>query len=148
MQIREMTHFDIKQVAQLFDAYRMFYSYESSYDEAHNFIEQRFLNQESKVFVAENELRQIVGFTQLFSLFSSTRMNKLILLNDLFVHQDHRSKGISKLLIDRAKAFCKEVNACGLSLETEKTNIIGNHLYPSQGFKLDEENNFYFWTSL
>lgn len=147
MKIREMTPFDLKQVAQLFDAYRMFYGYESSFNGAHDFIEQRFLNQESKVFVAENELGQIVGFTQLFSLFSSTRLNKLLLLNDLFVQEDHRSKGISKLLINQAKAYCKEVNACGLSLETEKTNTIGNQLYPSQGFKLDSENNFYFWSN-
>ena len=29
----------------------------------------------------------------------------------------------------------------------QKTNMIGNSLYPSQGWKLDEEFNHYKWTS-
>ena len=43
------------------------------------------------------------------------------------------------------KAFCDETNACGLLLETEKTNLIGNQLYPRTGFEVDNEHNYYNW---
>ena len=70
-------------------------------------------------------------------------MKKYWLLNDLFVHPEFRGKGISIGLIDKAKALVKASNACGMYLETEKSNIIGNHLYPKTGFELNTECNFY-----
>jgi len=72
-------------------------------------------------------------------------MKRLWLLNDLFVHQDARGHGISKLLIERAKQLAKDTNAAGLMLETEVSNHIGNQLYPATGFKLNEASNFYDW---
>jgi len=40
----------------------------------------------------------------------------------------------------------KQVGFTQILLETETSNTIGNKLYPSAGFHL-EENNFYFWTN-
>ncbi len=73
-------------------------------------------------------------------------MKRLWLLNDLFVAKEFRGQGISKLLIERAKQLAEQTHAAGLLLETEKTNEIGNQLYPSAGFNL-EANNFYFWST-
>jgi len=73
-------------------------------------------------------------------------LKRLWLLNDLFVKKDFRGQGISKLLIDRCKQLVKETNAKGLMLETEKTNAIGNWLYPQEGFVLNKTSNFYLWT--
>jgi GNAT superfamily N-acetyltransferase len=87
-----------------------------------------------------------VGFTQLYPMFSSTRMKNTWILNDLFVDPSYRGKGLSKLLISRAKQLCIDSNAHGMMLETEQSNVIGNKLYPSQGFEL-ELNNFYTWTN-
>ena len=106
-------------------------------------------NNESVIYIAlDNEKNKIVGFVQLYPLFSSTRMQKLWLLNDLYVIETYRSKGISKMLIDAGKNLCKDTNACGLMLETAKDNIIGNQLYPATDFVLDTEHNFYFWNNL
>ena len=44
-------------------------------------------------------------------------------------------KVILKLLIESAKELCIETKACGILLETDKTNEIGNQLYPSCGFE-------------
>lgn len=87
-----------------------------------------------------------VGFVQLFPLFSSTRLARYWLLNDLFVHPDQRGKGVSKALIERAKVLSRETNACGMYLETGKDNNIGNKLYPATDFKLMDSVNFYEWT--
>ena len=69
----------------------------------------------------------MTGFTQLYPLFSSTRMKRYWLLNDLFVNENHRGKGHSKALIESAKELCRETKACGILLETDKTNEIGNN---------------------
>ena len=72
-------------------------------------------------------------------------MKRFWLLNDLFVLPEQRSKGISIELINAAKELCRTSNSCGMMLETAKTNLIGNNLYPKTGFELDEEHNYYSW---
>ena len=134
---------DVASVVELFDAYRVFYQKQSDVIAAQDFLTQRFQNQESEIFVAETANKILVGFVQLYPLFSSTRMKKLWLLNDLFVRADYRGKGISLQLIDKAKELARATNACGLMLETAKTNIVGNNLYPHAGFELDRDHNFY-----
>jgi len=89
----------------------------------------------------------LTGFTQLYPLFSSTRMKRYWLLNDLFVNENHRGKGHSKALIEKAKELCIATNACGILLETDKTNEIGNQLYPNCGFEQYTHANFYEWTN-
>ncbi|WP_428979912.1 GNAT family N-acetyltransferase [Elizabethkingia anophelis] len=101
-------------------------------------------NNESVIYIAEAD-GETIGFTQLYPLFSSTRMKKLWLLNDLYVEEEYRQKGISIALIDKAKELCRETGACQLSLETSKTNMVGNNLYPKTDFQLDTEANFYYW---
>ena len=82
---------------------------------------------------------------RLYPIFSSTRVSKYWLLNDLYVDVKKRGKGYSKLLIEKSKELVVESKACGMMLETEKSNIIGNKLYPSSGFKKNELCNFYEW---
>lgn len=143
--IRKATIEDLKLIVELFDKYRVFYEKESDKEKAEEFLSDRLKHNESEIFVAETDNNNLVGFVQLYPLFSSTRMKRLWLLNDLFVEKDHRGKGISKQLIEAAKNLCKQTNACGLMLETAKSNIVGNELYPKVGFSLDSENNYYSW---
>ena len=139
-----LEHLD--QLVDLFDAYRVWYRMDSDKNTANSFLADRLKNEESIVYLAINNEDQVVGFTQLYPLFSSTRMKRLWLLNDLFVVPDYRGQGISKMLINQAKNLARKTNAAGVSLETEKNNNIGNQLYPSTGFELDD-HNFYFWTN-
>lgn len=147
MKYRKAINSDLNQIALLFNAYRVFYKKEADIDKAKTFLQNRITNNDSEIFVAENEDHQLVGFVQLYPLFSSTRMEKLWLLNDLFVNPEYRGKGISIGLIEKAKQLVKDSNACGMFLETEKSNIIGNQLYPKTGFKLNTSSNFYEWSA-
>lgn len=142
---RKVTIEDLNPISELFNAYRVFYKKENDVTAGKEFISDRIINNDSEIFIAENSDNEIIGFVQLYSLFSSTRMKKLWLLNDLFVDPKYRGKGVSVGLIDKAKELVIKTKACGMFLETEKTNIIGNNLYPKTGFKQNEGSNFYQW---
>ena len=139
---RKATLEDLQYLSKLFDEYRVFYHKESDVLAAENFIKERIINKDSEIFVSE-ENGILTGFVQLYPLFSSTRMKKYWLLNDLFVNENFRGKGFSKQLIEDAKTLCKTTNACGILLETGKSNDIGNQLYPSSGFEIYDSVNFY-----
>ena len=144
MKVREAKLTDIKNLSVLFNSYRMFYGKKSDLKAAEEFLMCRIEKKDSKIFVCEiNDI--IVGFVQLYPLFSSTRVSKYWLLNDLFVDEQQRGKGYSKLLIKEAKKLVLQSEACGMMLETEKSNKIGNKLYNSTGFKKNELCNFYEW---
>ncbi|MFY0671924.1 MAG: GNAT family N-acetyltransferase [Bacteroidia bacterium] len=145
MKILKATISHLEELSCLFDAYRVFYRKESDVFSANEFLRERLNNGDSEIFVSENTNGQLTGFVQLYPLFSSTKMRKLWLLNDLFVAEDQRGKGYSVALIEKAKELVKNSKACGMFLETEKSNIIGNHLYPKVGFIPNEVSNYYEW---
>ena len=144
MKVREAKLSDLKNLSVLFNSYRMFYGKKFDLKVAEEFLRSRIKKKDSKIFVCDfnNELS---GFVQLYPLFSSTRVSKYWLLNDLYVDVNKRGKGFSKFLIERSKELVIESKACGMMLETEKSNDIGNKLYPSTGFKKNELSNFYEW---
>ncbi len=135
----------LNELVPLFDAYRVFYKKDSDKEAEKEFLSDRIRNQESVIYISRNEDGLATGFVQLYPLFSSTRMKRMWLLNDLFVDPDFRGQGYSKALIEQSKSLCRETDACGLMLETAKDNHIGNQLYPATDFELDQDHNFYFW---
>lgn len=135
---------DLNETAELFNQYRIFYRQESNLEKGKSFIKERLLNGESDIFlVLVND--KAVGFVQLYKLFHYTKLQKQWLLSDLFVLTEYRGNGLSLALIERSKLWCEETGACGLMLETEKTNDIGNKLYPRCGFEYDGAHNYYHW---
>lgn len=143
---RKATVDDLPQLSALFDQYRVFYHKLSDILAAEIFLKERIEKKESEIFVAEKD-DQLVGFVQLFPIFSSTRMSRYWLLNDLYIHEEDRGKGYSKQLIEEAKKLCRSSNASGILLETGKQNEVGNQLYLSCGFELYDSVNFYEWTN-
>lgn len=142
--IKQATLADLNESATLFNLYRIFYRQESDLEKGKDFLRERFINNESTIFLVLVD-NQAVGFVQLYKLFHYTKLAKQWLLSDLYVHPDYRGQGFSIALIDRSKLWCEETNACGLMLETEKTNDIGNSLYPRCGFEYDGLHNYYHW---
>jgi GNAT superfamily N-acetyltransferase len=144
IEIKKATADHLNELVKLFNKYRVFYKKDPDIDKAREFLRERLAKNESEIFVSFNA-SVMTGFTQLYPLFSSTRMEKLWLLNDLFVDEKFRSQGISVALIERAKELCRQSGACGFMLETAKSNIIGNQLYQKMGLEKDTEHNFYNW---
>ena len=147
MTIKKANKEDLEQLTILFDQYRQFYGKETDLTGAKLFLTERIVNQDSEIYVGENKEGLLTGFVQLYPLFSSTRMKKYWLLNDLFVNVTFRGQGISVQLIERAKKLVRDTHACGMYLETEKTNVVGNNLYPKAGFEFNDYANFYEWNN-
>ncbi|MCL4155351.1 UNVERIFIED_CONTAM: hypothetical protein GTU68_003696 [Idotea baltica] len=146
IELRQASIDDLDNLVESFEAYRVWYRKEPNPTAAKQFLRDRINKQESVIFIAE-ENQSLLGFTQLYPLFSSTRMKRLWLLNDLFVYPAQRGKGISKKLIEAAKDHCRKTNGCGITLETEISNEIGNKLYLATDFKLNKDHHFYEWNS-
>jgi GNAT superfamily N-acetyltransferase len=154
MHIKQATLDDLEDLLPLFDAYRVFYKKESNLPATRKFLTERILQNESIVYliytVREDSfgegVSEAVGFTQIYPVYSSVRLSRMWLLNDLFVQPAHRGKGLSKALIEKTQDLARKTGAVGVTLQTAKDNLVGNQLYPATGFEIDD-NNFYFWAN-
>lgn len=132
--VRRATLEDVNRVASLFNDYRVFYKQASDIDVAHDFITQRIKNGESVIFVAQNEVGEYLGFTQLYPNFSSVAARRSWILNDLYVSMVARRNGVAKMLMNAAKSFAESTDAKGISLETSPDNLNAQTLYESLGY--------------
>ncbi len=89
-------------LARLFNQYRVWYHQSPDLAGARTFLEERINNGESKIFLALHD-GEPAGFVQLYPIFTSVGMRRAWLLNDLFVHEGHRSAGIATMLLETAK---------------------------------------------
>lgn len=128
----------------LFDKYRIFYKADSDLDRAKSFIQARLDSQESVIFVALDEFRQPIGFTQLYPSFSSLRTVRNWILNDLYVEEAFRGKGVGEKLIQKAMEFGRSKGASSLELSTAVDNFNAQRLYERMGFiRQAPESEFY-----
>lgn len=134
---------DLDALALLFDAYRGFYGQASDIAGARDWLRSRLRVGESVVLVAKRA-GNAVGFVQLYPMFSSVRMARTWILNDLFVDAAARRGGVARALLDAAATFAREDGAAGLSLETGRDNAAARALYRAAGWHEDDTQ----WYSL
>lgn len=136
---------DLETLVPLFDAYRVFYRCPSDPDRARPFLAARLAAGDSRIFLALRDGRA-VGFTQLYPSFSSLSMQRLWILNDLFVDPGARRGGTGKALMKAAEDFARADGAKGLALATQTGNHTAQGLYAKMGYRRDEEFFHYFLT--
>lgn len=135
---------NVKIIAPLFDAYRVFYEQESNIDAAVAFLYERLSKNESTIFIAfVNDVA--VGFTQLYPIFTSVSLRTAWLLNDLFVAENARQQGVAEALLNKAKEFGVEKNAGWLLLETAFNNYKAQSVYEKNGW-IKQTDFFYQFT--
>ncbi|RPD39413.1 GNAT family N-acetyltransferase [Chitinophaga barathri] len=143
MQITKATTDHLPQLAVLFDLYRQHYEQQTDIEGAEQYLAERLVQNESVIYVAEEE-GEMIGFTQLYPVFSSIGMKKAWILNDLYVSEDHRRKGVASGLLDASQELGKATDARYLMLQTHIDNAKARALYESKGWKLDEEFYYYY----
>lgn len=140
---------DAQQIGELFNQYRMFYNQVSDTQGAIKYIQERLSKDESVIWMAESDsktepgLGNIAGFVQLYPSFSSVSMGSIWVLNDLFVHKDHRKQGIARKLMQAAQTFASETGAIRITLSTAINNTQAQALYESEGYAKDDHFLYY-----
>lgn len=133
LQIEIATEADLDALAPLFDAYRRFYSQAGDVNAARAFLRARMVLGQSAVYLVRLDGAP-AGFAQLYPTFSSVAMQPVVVLNDLFVAETARGRGVGRALTLRAIDHAREAGAVRLDLMTEVTNAPAQGLYESLGF--------------
>lgn len=136
MLTRRAVRTDLDALVPLFDGYRVFYEQPSDPALARRFLSERLTTGDTVILLAEVNGRA-AGFTHLFPIFSSTRCQRLWLLNDLYVDAGARKHGVARALLAAAEEHARETGACGLELATAHTNRAAQRLYESSGWTID-----------
>lgn len=134
----------LDELSKLFQNYRIFYKKEPDTEGETAFLRDRITNNESVIYLAKS-VDKFIGFTQLFPMFSSTRMKRLWLLNDLYVDADYRKSGAASMLIEKSKELARETKAAGLMLQTAMTNTTAQSVYDRNEFVRDNDFYTYYW---
>lgn len=125
---------DLESLSVIFNAYRVFYNQISDMNLARSFIHDRLTQKDSQFIIKKDNANNIVGFIQLYPVFSSISAGKAWILNDLYVSEQNRKQGIATDLMQHAIAFGKSTNAKYIVLETSFDNIPAQTLYKQVGF--------------
>lgn len=136
MKIITVTTENLDQLVPLFNDYRIFYKQESDLATAKEFLDRRIAKSESIIFMVIDQDDNGLGFTQLYPSFSSVKMKRTYILNDLYVSIQHRGLGIGEALLEHARQFAIDSGCSGISLETDLDNP-AQKLYERLGWKKD-----------
>jgi ribosomal protein S18 acetylase RimI-like enzyme len=142
--IRRAELADLPLLVPLFDAYRQFYLRPPDPELAERFLRDRLSRDESIIFLATAaDSGEGVGFTQLYPTFCSTAAAPLLVLYDLYVSPTVRGQGVGRGLMERAHQYGRDHRFQRVMLQTAHTNTVGQALYESLGYRLDEEFRVY-----
>ncbi|WP_350447543.1 GNAT family N-acetyltransferase [Pseudomonas solani] len=147
MAVHAVTAADIDELAALFSGYLDFYEVPRPLGEVRDFLVDRLARGDSVLFIARSLEGRAQGFVQLYPFMSSLALAPAWLLSDLYVAPDARRQGVGEELMNAARAHGEATGACGLQLETAKTNLAGQALYERLGYVRDQVYLTY-WLSL
>ncbi len=142
-QIRDAELGDLPRLLEFFEAYRVVYGQSPDSERASAFLSERLTKGDSRIFVAEVD-GEMVGFVQLYPLLSSMAMWPVWLLNDIYVDESVRGRGVATALLTHSEAFAARSGAGRLELATARDNRSAQALYEKQGWIRDEVFVHYF----
>ena len=128
---------DLPALAALFDGYRVFYGQPSDPLRAGAFLRQRLERGDSHLLLGVDAQGGALGFVQLYPSFTSVGTAPIEILNDLFVAESARGRGVARALLRRAADDARSRGAVGLVLSTALDNTPAQSLYASEGWERD-----------
>ena len=142
--IRQATIQDLQRIVPIFDSYREYFGQKKDPEMVEEFLFDRFEHLESVFFIAEQR-GEVIGFAQLYPVFSSLTLQRVWLLNDFFIAEVFRSSGVGSQLFTAVKEFTLLTKSKGIELSVEHINKKAWSFWEQQGFKQDEEFRYYFY---
>jgi ribosomal protein S18 acetylase RimI-like enzyme len=142
--VRQATIKDLPKIVPIFDSYREYFKQQKNPLKVESFLFEKFVHLESVIFIAEQE-SEVIGFAQLYPIFSSLSLERVCLLNDFYISEEYRNNGIGKQLFAKVKEFTLLTKSKGIELSVEHTNRKAWQFWEKQGFRIDDEFRFYFY---
>lgn len=133
LKIRAVNESDYAQWLPLWDGYNAFYGRQGESALNLNITQTtwaRFLNKNEPInaFVAEQN-GQLVGLVHFIFHRSTTRLNDVCYLQDLYVNKDLRGTGIGRQLIKAVYDAALKAGSTRVYWQTQDSNIVGRALY-------------------
>lgn len=88
-------------------------------------------------FVAE-ENGELIGFATLYFTFSTLKVKRQAILNDLYVVPGARGKKVGEKLFQACLEYIRENGFASMTWETARDNLVAQSLYEKMGGKLSE----------
>jgi GNAT superfamily N-acetyltransferase len=142
--IRQAAIQDLSKLVPIFDDYREYFGQQKDPAAVDQFLFEKFEHLESVIFIAQLE-DEVVGFAQLYPVFSSLTLQRVWLLNDFFIAEEFRGSGVGTQLFARVKEYTLLTRSKGIEVSVEHTNKKAWAFWENQGFKMDEEFRYYFY---
>ena len=136
--VRRAVPADLEALLPLVSAYRRFYGQPSDPAGEGRFMAKHLRDDSSVVFFARCE-GSAAGFVQLFESWSTVWLAPVLLLEDLFVDEAYRDRGIATQLINAAVSFAREAGAVAMFLETAADNERAQAVYEREGWRREEQ---------
>lgn len=137
--VERIDSFPNESLVHLFDQYMVFYKKPSDPVRYSEYLKNRIENNQATIFIAKDEMDASIGFVLNYHCFSSVSLGPIVVLNDLFVCEDARGKGVGEHLIKKVFQYAKETGAVRVDLGTAKDNETAQRLYEKLGFVRDDE---------
>ena len=147
MSVAAVTSHDLDALLPLFAGYLEFYQVPRPVAKIRDFLQARLTKGDAQLFIARDPQGAAQGFVQLYPLQASLALQSSWLLSDLYVAPSARRQGVGELLMEAAREHAQASGACGLQLETAKTNLAGQALYERLGYVRDEVY-YSYWLAL
>lgn len=135
MQIIQATCDHLDLLVPMFVRYRELYGARPMVELSRTFLEQRITDKDAIVYLAfSQENNQLVGFSLLYTSYSSLSLRPVWILNDIFVIESARRKQVARTLVIRARDDASAANAVRLRVATNTYNNTIRKMYESLGF--------------
>jgi GNAT superfamily N-acetyltransferase len=123
----------------LIAAYQRFYEVDEIDEERNRSFFRRFLApSDDGMLLGARDGGDLVGYACLYWHFSSLAAAESVLMNDLFVAEAARGRGVGRALIEAGAAIARERGAIHLEWATAPDNLTAQRLYDGTGAERSE----------
>jgi GNAT superfamily N-acetyltransferase len=137
---------EFEQLLRLIAAYQRFYEVDDIDDERNRAFFARFLApSDDGLLLGARVGGKILGYACLYWHFSSLEATETVLLNDLFVSEEARGRGVGRALIEATAEVARERGAPYVEWSTAPDNHTAQRLYDTTGANRSEWVSYELW---
>ncbi len=130
---------ELERLLPLIAAYQRFYEVADIDEERNRAFFSRFIApSEDGMLLGARAGGELVGYACLYWTFTSLIPAETVLMNDLYVSEAARGRGVGRALIEASAAVARERGAAHLEWATAPGNLTAQRLYDSTGAERSE----------